>query len=498
MTAPPLFNLSDHVLARAGVQPDKIALAVLGPTRAERWSYGRLAEAVARAAGGLLAAGLKPGDRLMLRLGNSATFPVAFLGAVRAGIVPMPTPAALTVPEITALAAALPPDAILAEPGIALPDPLPASLSWRILTPATLDGPEAATTPTLQDDLAYIVFTSGSSGRPKAVAHSHRAILARQMMWDGWYGLRSDDRLLHAGAFNWTYTLGTGLMDPWSIGATALVPAPGTDPTTLGLLAKRHDATILAGSPGIFRKLLHQPLPPMPKLRHALSAGEALPPSLRERWKAATGTDIHEALGMSECSTFLSGSPSRPAPAGTMGFAQHGRRLAILDDSGAPLPNGQQGILAVHRSDPGLMLGYLDGGTPALPLSADWFATGDLATRRPDGAFTYNGRRDDILTAGGYRIAPPEIEAAFDGAPGLTDCAALTLQPNPETTILALAYCGTTSEAALAAFGETRLAPHKRPRAYLRLQALPRGANGKLNRHALARHASAHDVKDLT
>jgi acyl-coenzyme A synthetase/AMP-(fatty) acid ligase len=489
MTDPDRFNIADYVLAPALRTPDKIALAILGPARAERWSYGRLAGAVAAAAGGLRAAGLKPGDRLMLRLGNSATFPVAFLGAVRAGIVPVPTSAALTAPEITTLARALPPDAILAEPGIALPDhPAP------VIGSGALDGPPiGASAATVADDLAYVVFTSGSSGRPKAVAHAHRAVRARRMMWQGWYGLREDDRLLHTGAFNWTYTLGTGLLDPWAIGATALVPAPGTDPAALPLLAKRHDATILAGSPGIFRKLLRLDLPALPKLRHALSAGEALPPSLRARWRAATGTDIHEALGMSECSTFLSGSPARPAPDGTMGFAQTGRRLAILDDHGQNVPDGTSGTLAVHRSDPGLMLGYLDGSAPTLPLRGDWFETGDLATRLPDGSFTYLGRRDALLTAGGFRISPLEIEAAFDGAPGLTDCAALTLHPNPETTILALAYTGPAGEVALSTHAEPRLAAHKRPRAYLRLPVLPRGANGKLNRRALAQA-----VKDLT
>ncbi len=488
MGPPDAFNLADYVLAPARATPDKIALAILGPTRAERWSLARLAAAVEAASGGLLAAGLRPGQRLLLRMGNSADFPIAFLGAIRAGIIPVPTSAALTAPEVTALLTALPPDAILAEPGIAVPD-----ITLPILERTALHGPPAPAAPTHRDDLAYIVFTSGSSGRPKAVAHAHRAVWARRMMWDGWYGLRADDRLMHTGAFNWTYTLGTGLLDPWAIGATALVPAPGTDPAALPLLAKRHDATILAGSPGIFRKLLHAPMPPLPKLRHALSAGEALAPSLRNRWRETTGTDIHEALGMSECSTFLSGAPARPAPDGSIGFAQAGRRLAVLSQNGAERPDGEPGILAVHGSDPGLMLGYLDGTTPDLPLTGEWFLTGDLVTRQPDGAFSYQGRRDDILTAGGFRIAPAEIEAAFDGAPGVTECAALTLHPTPETAILALAYSGPAGEVALKQHATSRLARHKQPRAFLRLGALPRGANGKLDRRALA-----DAVKDLT
>lgn len=494
MLPPDDFNLVRHVLAPAARTPDKIALVVMGATRAERWSYARLQDAVLCAAGGVLKTGaehgLHRGLHIMLRLKNSANFPIAFLGTIAAGYLPVVTSAALTRREVTALTRVVTPHAIIADEGIALPD-----CDAPVFGPDILSGPPAPIVAQGASDAAYIVFTSGTSGRPKAVRHAHRAIWARGMMVDGWYGLTQDDRVLHAGAMNWTYTLGTGLLDPWAAGATALVPADGTDPASLGLLAKRHDATILAGSPGIFRKLLARDLPAMPRLRHALSAGEALPPSLRARWQAATGTDIHEALGMSECSTFISGSPARPAPPGCTGFAQSGRNLAVLDTEGAALPDGTTGLLAIHRGDPGLTYSVQqEGAAAALPLSGDaWFVTGDLVTRRPDGAYTYHGRADDILTAGGFRISPLEIEAAFDGAPGLVDCAALTIHPTPETTLIALAYCGPASEDALRHHAEPNLARHKQPRAYLHLPALPRGTTGKLDRRAVAQA-----VKDMT
>jgi acyl-coenzyme A synthetase/AMP-(fatty) acid ligase len=165
------------------------------------------------------------------------------------------------------------------------------------------------------DRLAYLVFTSGSSGEPKAVAHAHRAVWARRMMVEGWYGLTPEDRLMHAGAFNWTFTLGTGLLDPWAMGATALIPAPGVPVEALPLLLRRHDATILAAAPGVFRRLLRSDGEiALPRLRHGLSAGEKLPEPLRAQWTGVTGTALHEALGMSECSTFLSGAPPAPRP----------------------------------------------------------------------------------------------------------------------------------------------------------------------------------------
>jgi acyl-coenzyme A synthetase/AMP-(fatty) acid ligase len=483
---PTPFNLADHVLAAGRRDPEKIALAVLGPARAERWSYARLTRAVLGMAGALRAEGLTPGDRVLLRLGNTVDFPVAFLGAIAADIVPVPTAAGLTMPEITRLAQFIAPSAILAAPDIALPD----APGLPVLTDlgAMMGHAASEIIPGDPDRLAYLVFTSGSSGTPKAVAHAHRAIWARRMMTDGWYGLRPDDRLLHAGAFNWTFTLGTGLLDPWAIGATALIPAQGVPTEALPLLLKRHDATILAAAPGVFRRLLRSGGElHLPHLRHGLSAGEKLPEPLGAQWKAATGTTLHEALGMSECSTFLSGSPARSAPEGTLGYAQDGRHLTVLDDAGTPLPDDTIGTLAVHRSDPGLMLGYWsETGAPDLPLTGDWFETGDRVLRRPDGAFTYHGRRDDLITAGGFRVAPQEIEAVFHGAPGVEDCAALAVSPKPDTTIIALAYAGDATEDSLAPLAEQRLARYKQPRAFVHIDVLPRSPNGKLDRRALA------------
>ena len=132
------------------------------------------------------------------------------------------------------------------------------------------------------------------------------------------------------------------------------------------------------------------------------------------------------------------------------------------------------------------MLGYLADQTPDLPLVEEWFVTGDLVSQTPEGALDYHGRRDDLLTTGGFRIAPLEIEAAFQDAPDLGDCAALALPVKAETEVIALAYSGTASPDTLAALASTRLARYKHPRLYILLPALPRTANGKLDRRALA------------
>lgn len=489
---PAPFNLAAEVLARAPELAEKSAMQILRPTGAERWSYARLEAAVRGAGSGLLAAGLAPGDRVLLRLGNVPEFPVAFLGAIAVGLVPVPTSSQLTGPEITALAAEIAPAAVIAGAGIALPDH-PA----RVIDAETLRGFEALAPADYAmgdpDRLAYMVFTSGTSGRPRAVMHAHRAIRARRMMHQGWYGLTEADRLLHAGAFNWTYTLGTGLMDPWSVGATALIPGPGVAVDQLALLLRRFDATLFAAAPGVFRQILkgHRHLP-LPRLRHGLSAGEALPDTIRAAWTAATGTPIHEALGMSECSTFISGSPARPAPVGCAGYPQPGRHLAVLDAAGRPVARGQPGVLAVHRSDPGLFLGYFgqDAETKAR-FAGDWFLTCDTVSMDPDGAIRYLGRDDDMMNAGGYRVSPLEVEAAIARHPDAGEVAAIEIRVKADASVIAACYTGPATPEALQAHAETCLARYKQPRLFRPVAELPKNPNGKLNRRALRERFAA-------
>jgi len=483
---PSRFNLAAHVLSAAHRLPDKIALAVVHTTGAQRWSYARLRQSILGCATGLLNSGLAPGDRLLMRVGNCVEFPVAYLAAISVGIVPIPTSSQLTDPEVQVLIDMTHPAAILHDGLTACPtsvrvirtDQMP---DWYGLPPATVEYGDP-------DRLAYIIFTSGTSGSPRAVCHAHRAIWARGMMMEGWYGLHESDRLMHAGAFNWTYTLGTGLLDPWTKGATALIPAQGVGHAQIPLLLRRHEATIFAAAPGVYRHILKSGSLDLPKLRHGLSAGEKLPASVRDAWQSATGTRVYEAFGMSECSTFISSAPgSQLLSPESLGWPQPGRRVAIVGDAG-PVPIGTAGIIAVHRTDPGLMLGYLNQPEETeARYQDDWFLTGDMGEMTENKDILYHGRADDMMNAGGFRVSPLEVEAALLRHPEIHEVGVTDIEIKPDTRIIAAYYVAETriDTDSLTQFAADRLARYKQPRLYQRIGSLPRNANNKLLRRAL-------------
>lgn len=476
--------MAAYVLGQADVTPEKIALRVVGGATRESWTYATLAQAIHGTAYGLREMGLQPGDRVLMRLGNTPDFPIVFLAAILIGVVPTPTSSQLTETEVTKIARETQPRLVVTAEGIARPaGDLPEITDSALRSFRSL--PSVA--PALGDPnrAAYIVYTSGTSGKPRPVVHAHRAIWARRMMWDGWYGLRGDDVLLHAGAFNWTYTLGTGLMDPWAIGATALITADGLAAEAIPALLATYQATIFAAAPGVYRRVLRHDLPAMPALRHGLSAGEKLPQVTAALWEDRTATPIFEAYGMSECSTFISTCPGRRSTA--LGWPQPGRAIALIGSDG-PVPNGEVGVIGVHKDDPGLMIGYLDAPEEtAAKFAGDWFLTGDMGRQGPDGAIHYEGRSDDMMNAGGYRVSPIEVEDALALHPAITEVAACEIRIKADTSIIAAFYvtADVLDEAELNEFAATRLARYKRPRTFIRIDHLPRGANNKILRRQL-------------
>jgi acyl-coenzyme A synthetase/AMP-(fatty) acid ligase len=321
------------------------------------------------------------------------------------------------------------------------------------------------------------------------------------MMWRGWYGLAADDVVLHAGALNWTYTLGAGLLDPWAAGATAAVYAGPRDPGVWPRLAERVGATVFAAVPGVYRQILkygERTGEGFAGLRCGLSAGETLPGSVAAAWRAETRTPIYEALGMSEISTYVSSSPGSPPRPGFVGPPQPGRRVAVLvAGTDRPAPVGEVGELAVSRRDPGLMVGYWnDPAATAAACRGEWFVTGDLALMDADGYVAWKGRADDQMNAGGYRVSPQEVEEALLAHPAVADAAAVELPVAEGVSIVAaFVVAPATTAEALDAWCADRLAAYKRPRRIEFRESLPRTPTGKLLRRALAVTAAPRPAK---
>ncbi|MEI2774688.1 MAG: acyl-CoA synthetase [Tetrasphaera sp.] len=504
---PERFNMARYCLAPGELRPaDATALVVVhdlatAAADAESWTFAALDDAVRAVAAGLLAAGLAPGDRVLIRLPNTSSYPLIFFGALAAGVVAIPTSSQLTAEEFAFLVADAAPQLVVCDPSLGVP--LPAGLP--VVGPAEIDdwcgqpdrAPYADTAP---DDPAYLVYTSGTSDRPKGVVHAHRAAWGRRPMYAAWLGLQPGDVVLHTGAFNWTYTLGVGLTDPWANGASAVIYNGPKDLGVWPALIERYRATHFAAVPGLYPQLLrHGGLTgaDLSSLRHGLVAGEALSPALWRQWREATGTELFEALGMSECSTFISSGPSIPTRPGSPGKPQPGRRVAVLPHQGLgtePLPAGEVGLLAVHRSDPGLMLGYWQRPQEeAAAYRGEWFVTSDLVHFDADGYVHYHGRADDVMTAMGYRVSPLEVEECLARHPGVGEAAVAEVEVREGLRIITAFVVprdpddrDTVDASVLLAYAADHLAGYKRPREVVFVDALPRTANGKILRRELA------------
>ncbi|MEZ5844443.1 MAG: class I adenylate-forming enzyme family protein [Hyphomicrobiaceae bacterium] len=501
---PSRFNMAAYTIGRpAARQPSKPALVVLDTPDgdpAETWTFAGIEDAVLRIAAGLADRGLRPGDRIMLRLEASSRYPLMFFGAIAGGFVPLPTSTHLTPPEAAFLmedsgAAAV----VLADDNRDMVLPagvmrlLPEEVSRLIRHPR-----RASWADTAKDDPAYLIYTSGTTSKPKGVLHGHRAVWGRRPMYEGWYGIRASDRMLHAGAFNWTYTLGTGLTDPWANGATALIYAGEKTPEAWPRIIRHNRATIFAAVPSLYRQILKYAMPDRAAFgsdfRHGLIAGETPPAGLFAEWRAATGFELYEALGMSELSTYVSSAPGVPRRDGFVGRPQPGRSLAVLplDGGEEPLPPGEEGLLAAHASDPGLMLGYWRRPEEeAAVRRGPWFIGGDLAMIDADGYVAHRGRANDIMKALGYRVAPQEVEAAIALHPDVAEVACAEVQVRADVSVIgafivARDAARPPAPAAIIAFASERLAPYKCPRKVVVVDTLPRTANGKLKRAALA------------
>lgn len=487
-------------------QDDAVALTMCGPSTSRHYTWAEIRTRVAQWQSAFLDVGLMVAERIALCLPNHIDAPLAFLAATALGAVPMSLSPQLSDAELRYIFDDATPRFYVgrgpADTPVQRVDAPPATprSDGEHGSPRASDTRAVAYVRTGSNDAAYMVYTSGTTGGPRGVLHAHRAIWARRMMRDGWTGIGSDDVVLHAGQLNWTYAMGIAIFDAWAVGARAILYEGPRNAGVWARLIEEHQATIFAAVPGVYRQLLRD-VPEVKRalasLRHGLCAGEALPSSVATLWSNTLGIPLYEALGMSECSTYISSGPATPTRLGSPGKAQRGRRVAILpfDGGTTPVPAGTSGLLCIHKDEQGLMLGYWNRPQmTADGFRGPWFLTGDTARFDEDGYLWYEGRTDDVINALGYRIGPTEIEDVIAQHPSVRDVAIAGVELR-EGVHLICAYiveaeplrdgAGPLTDDALRAWVAESLAAYKVPQLIRRLDALPRNRSGKVLRRAL-------------
>jgi benzoate-CoA ligase len=513
---PPLrFNIAQHLLQCNDQRPDKLAFI----DDISSVSYGELAQRVRRASAGLRALGLRREERVLLLMHDSVEWPVSFLGAIHAGLVPVAVNTLLTADDYAYMLEHSRAQAVLVS-GALLPA-LTAAMSRcdhevgkvivsRPLAPlhmaevefeAFLATHEPASKPanTGPDDPAFWLYSSGSTGRPKGAVHSHaNPYWTAELYGRGVLQLRESDLCFSAAKLFFAYGLGNALTFPMSVGATTLLmPERPTPETTfkrwLGLTEVQAGAkpTVFFGAPtGFAGMLAHAQLPAREavSLRLVSSAGEALPADLGERFKRHFGVDIIDGIGSTEMlHIFLSNRPER-VRLGSTGWPVPGYDIALRGDDGGVVADGETGELYIQGPSAAMMY-WGNRAKTRETFQGGWTKSGDKYVRNSDGSYTYSGRSDDMLKVSGIYVSPFEVEATLVQHPAVLEAAVVGKEDADGLTktkaFVVLKAGASADEAELKAFVKDRLAPYKYPRFIEFVAELPKTATGKIQRFKL-------------
>jgi 4-hydroxybenzoate-CoA ligase len=481
-------------------------------------TYAQLQERSYRFAAALKALGLREETRVILVFHDTVDYPVAFWGAIRAGIVPVPVNTLLTAEQYAYLfadsrAAAIVTAVSLAPTVLPLRDRLPhlravivvgASAQQRPRLPDVhffeelLEKAEPIpfTAPTMSDEVALWMYTSGSTGEPKAVRHVHTSLMATaRLMGQGIIGIREDDVAFSAAKLSFSYGLGNAVSFPMSVGAsTVLLPERPTPHAVLAML-RRHQPTIFYAVPSLYAALLaHPEIGPgagSKRLRLCISAGEALPAHLGERWREMVGVDVLDGLGSTEMlQTFLSNRPG-DVRYGSTGKPVPGYDIKIVDEAGRELPAGEVGELVVRGPSAGESY-WNQRAKSRRTFVGEWTYTGDKYMRDAEGYYYYCGRTDDMFKVNGMWVSPIEVEAALVSHEAVLEAAVIGKEDGDGLTkpkafiVLKNGYAADELLVdALRSHVKERAGPWKYPRWIEVRPDLPRTATGKIQRFKL-------------
>ncbi|MBC7648548.1 MAG: AMP-binding protein [Vitreoscilla sp.] len=450
--------------------------------------------------------GLVPGNRVLLRGGNSIGMALAWLGVVKAGLIAVATMPLLRAKELSEvidkahITFALCDAGLLDELNLAkaqtgvLQIIVPFNLmnepgSLAVLA-AQKDG-EFSACPTSADDVALMAFTSGTTGKPKAVVHTHRDVLAACEAWPRHVlEATAEDIVMGSPPLAFTFGLGGLLLFPFAAGASSYFPSIPYTPEAMVKLINETRATIVYTAPTFYRQMAaFAKQLGTPTLRICVSAGEALPDATRQLWKQATCIEMLDGIGATEMfHIFISCKPA-DVRRGAIGKVVPGYTAKVVDAQGDEVPLGTVGKLAV-MGPTGCK--YLDDARQGNYVKNGWNYPGDAFTQDADGYFFYQARDDDMIITSGYNVGGPEVEDALMQHPAVTECGVIGL-PDDERGMIVKAFVVLKPDVdgndacvkLLQDHVKATLAPFKYPRQIEFLDKLPRTETGKLQRFKL-------------
>jgi benzoate-CoA ligase family protein len=508
-----LFNASTYLLDRNLERGDGDRLALTGV--GGDLTYAQLHDRVTRAAAGLRAIDLLPEQRLLIFMADSPDFVVLFLAALRIGAIPVPVSTMLHADGLAELlrdsrarllalsaqfssiaekAAAQAPQLA----GLITGDDAAVTANVPTYTMAALAAhdPDFAPYPTTADSPAFWLYTSGTTGVPKAAMHRHGAIqVVCETYGEQVLGIRPDDRCLSAAKAFFAYGLGNSVLFPLAVGASAILePAPAR-PQSLAQRARTFGATLFFAGPTFFANMLRAELPAdaLGGVRLSASAGEPLPATLYHRWTGYFGIDILDGIGMTEMlHIFLSNREGSVRP-GTTGVAVPGYELRIVDEHERDVAAGTPGTLYVRGAS--TATGYWSRYDASRQVfRGEWLCTGDTYVRDEDGHYTCLGRTNDMIKASGMWVTPGEVEARLLQHPAIEQAAVVAAidgdgleKPVAYAVLRAAIKAGGSGEpsaleAEVIEFCRAALPSFKRPRRVVFVEALPTTATGKIRR----------------